>query len=165
MSAQTGACTLTVLERMQVSSLGDVLDVETTCYEFPWTRGNFVDSLSAGYLARCLWTPERALVGYSMAMPGVEEMHLLNLTVAPFAQGRGHALTLMLRLVVDCRERAADTLWLEVRPSNLRARMLYERFGFSVVGSRRGYYPAAQGQREDAIVMSLDTRRGIDGLD
>ena len=48
--------------------------------------------------------------------------------------------------------------WLEVRASNARARSLYARRGFNEVGLRRGYYPAAQGQREDAVVMSLNRR-------
>jgi ribosomal-protein-alanine N-acetyltransferase len=55
-------------------------------------------------------------------------------------------------------------LWLEVRASNERARRLYARRGFAEVGLRRGYYPAAQGRREDAVVMSLEVRRR-DGLD
>ena len=61
---------------------------------------------------------------------------------------------LLDRIAVLCREQRAATLWLEVRESNLRARAVYARYGFTAVGIRRGYYPAAHG-REDAAVMRL----------
>ena len=98
-------------------------------------------------------------------MAGVEEMHLLNITVAPHAQHRGHALYLLDALVALCRERGARQLWLEVRESNARARTIYLRRGFAHVGRRKGYYPAAHGQREDAVVMSLPIEEASRGLD
>jgi len=150
---------------MHVASLDRVLAVESECYEFPWTRGNFIDSLAAGYLADCLLDADGALMGYRIAMPGVEEMHLLNITVAPGFQGLGLARLMLVDLVRVCRARGAATLWLEVRPSNVRARGIYERFGFRQVGLRKGYYPASGGQREDALVMSLDVAARLDGLD
>jgi ribosomal-protein-alanine N-acetyltransferase len=79
----------------------------------------------------------------------------LNLTVAPAVQGRGHALTLLERVRAHCRSACAGSLWLEVRIGNRRARAVYERWGMRAVGLRRGYYPAAGGRREDALVMSL----------
>lgn len=150
---------------MQVASLDRVLAVEQACYEFPWTRGNFIDSLAGGYLAHCLRDGDGAMLGYRLAMPGVEEMHLLNITVAPDHQGRGLARSMLEDLVRVCRERGAATLWLEVRPSNDRARRIYDRFGFKQVGVRKGYYPAAGGRREDALVMSLDVASLRHGLD
>ena len=97
-------------------------------------------------------------MGYFVAMAGVDEMHLLNLTVAPAWQGRGHGRALLDALVEHCRARGDGPLWLEVRESNLRARAIYARYGFGEVGLRRGYYPAPHGQREDAVVMSLEVR-------
>ncbi|TCP08112.1 ribosomal protein S18-alanine N-acetyltransferase [Caldimonas thermodepolymerans] len=139
---------------MTVASLNEVLPIEQAAYEFPWTRGNFIDSLHAGYAALLLRGAGNELLGYFLAMSGVDEMHLLNLTVAPAHQGSGHALYMLDALQALARSRHAAQLWLEVRVSNARARHLYERYGFRNVGLRKGYYPAAQG-REDAIVMSL----------
>jgi ribosomal-protein-alanine N-acetyltransferase len=56
-------------------------------------------------------------------------------------------------------------LWLEVRQSNQRAREVYRRYGFTQVGWRRGYYPAAGGQREDACVLRLVLTEGRDALE
>lgn len=140
---------------MAYDDLDRVLEVERAAYSFPWTRGNFVDSLAAGYLAEMLLDERGALVGYFLALLGVDEMHLLNLTVAPAHQRRGHARTLLDALEERCHERQVPKLWLEVRAGNARARQVYAAHGFAEVGLRRGYYPAGKGQREDAIVMVL----------
>lgn len=138
---------------MNARDLDAVQAIEATAYAFPWTRGNFIDSIAAGYLAEVL-VEEGAITAYFVAMAGVDELHLLNITVAPEHQGRGLG-SLMLDVVQDFgRRQGLCTLLLEVRRSNPRARALYLRRGFTEVGIRRHYYPAAQG-REDALVMSL----------
>jgi ribosomal-protein-alanine N-acetyltransferase len=144
-----------VLLPMSSAHLDAVVAVEAQAYAFPWSRGNFVDSLAAQYSARVLYDETGEILGYFVAMSGVDEMHLLNLTVAPAAQGRGHAHCMLDALVALCREQHAARLWLEVRDSNARARSMYLRAGFEHVGMRKGYYPAAHGRREDAAVMSL----------
>jgi ribosomal-protein-alanine N-acetyltransferase len=145
-----------VLRPMTIAALDGVLALEVEVYAFPWTRGNFVDSLVAGYTAWTLNHVDGDLIGYCVAMAGVGEMHLLNITVAPAARRRGHARRLLAELVQLCRLRQASRLWLEVRESNAEARETYRRLGFAPVGRRKGYYPAPQGRREDAVVMSLD---------
>jgi ribosomal-protein-alanine N-acetyltransferase len=149
---------------MNVRDLDAVAAIEALAYSFPWTRGNFVDSLAAGYRARVLALPGAGVVAYTVAMAGVDELHLLNLTVAPPWQRRGLALRLLGDLEAHARDRALRTIWLEVRQGNERARSVYRRRGFDEVGLRRGYYPAPHGRREDAIVMSLQL--GVpDGLE
>lgn len=153
------------VEPMTVRMLDAVAATEAQAYAFPWSRGNFIDSLAAGYLAEVLLDESGALLGYQVAMAGVEEMHLLNLTVSPAHWGQGHARFLLNRLLHHARLAGASTLWLEVRQGNERARRVYERYGFAEVGVRRGYYPAPRGTREDAIVMSIavpEQRHGVD---
>lgn len=154
MSAQWKV-TAPALLPMTIAQLGPVMAIEVAAYAFPWTRGNFIDSLAAGYPARVLQGARGELLGYFVAMGGVDEMHLLNITVAPAAQGCGHSRTLIDALVSLCRERAACELWLEVRASNARARSIYAHLGFSQISVRKGYYPAPFARREDAVVMSL----------
>ena len=139
---------------MGLRDLDAVLAVETAAYSHPWSRGNFIDSLAAGYQAELLEDSAGGLVGYFVAMPGVDELHLLNITVAPAWQGQGHGSALMQAVRALAQQLGLATLWLEVRESNHRARALYARLGFAEVGLRRGYYPAAA-RREDAVVMSL----------
>ena len=156
-----------VTRPMTIGSLDGVLALEGEVFPFPWTRGNFVDSLVAGYTAWTLNHVDGDLIGYCVAMAGVEEMHLLNITIAPSARRRGHARRLLAELVQLCRLRQAGRLWLEVRESNHDARETYRRLGFAPVGRRKDYYPAPAGRREDAIVMSLEVAnaRVLDALD
>lgn len=123
-----------------------------------WSDENYRSSLRAGYWARvrCDAATGRILA-VCVAMDGVDEVHLLNIAVARDQHGRGHAHALLCELFSRCRQRRAEALWLEVRPSNQRARTLYLREGFEDIGVRKHYYPAATG-REDAVVM----RRLID---
>jgi ribosomal-protein-alanine N-acetyltransferase len=141
------------LSPMTESDLDEVAAVERNAYEFPWTRGNFEDSLRNGYYGICMRHVTGTLLGYCVLMPVVDEMHLLNLCVAPLAQGRGAGLTLLREAVRITRAQHLDSVLLEVRPSNPRALRLYEHFGFVVIGRRKNYYPARHRTREDAIVM------------
>lgn len=140
---------------MRVPDLTEVIAVERQAYPVPWSHGNFVDSLAAGYPAEVLRGARAGLLGYWVAMPGVDELHLLNITVTPVWQGQGLAVAMLDRIVAECRQRCLTQLWLEVRVSNERARAVYRRYGFAEVGRRRAYYPVQQGPREDAILMSL----------
>ena len=132
----------------------EVLHIEQRAYSHPWSRANFLDTLHAGYQAQLLVSGPQVL-GYFVAMKGVDEAHLLNITVAPEFQGQGWARIMLDALALWARAEQAHMLWLEVRVSNLRALKVYEHCGFRPVGKRRDYYPAEAGQREDAVVMSL----------
>jgi ribosomal-protein-alanine N-acetyltransferase len=144
----------TTSRAITVDLLDAVLAIEVQAYAFPWTRGNFIDSIAAGYVTRALIGHDGELIGYFVAMPGFEEMHLLNITVAAAHLGRGHARRMLAQLYALSAGIAAAAVWLEVRESNARARGLYLREGFSEAGRRRDYYPAPQGRREDAILMT-----------
>ena len=135
-------------------NLDAVLAVEHSAYAHPWQRNNFVDSLNAGYEGQQLLAGD-TLLGYFVAMKGVDEVHLLNITVAPAYQRQGWAQVMLDALVVWAKGQGADWLWLEVRLGNLRAMKVYEAQGFTRVGVRKKYYPAVDGLREDAAVMSL----------
>jgi ribosomal-protein-alanine N-acetyltransferase len=133
--------------------LDAVVAIERKLYEFPWTLGNFRDSLAAGYSCWGYHSGDD-LVGYSAMMLGGNEAHLLNLSIAGPWQRRGFGTKLLEHLIRVSRTYGAEVLFLEVRPSNPGARRLYIRRGFQQVGVRRGYYPARNG-REDALLLSL----------
>jgi ribosomal-protein-alanine N-acetyltransferase len=141
-------------EPMSESRLDAVMAIEQVAYGQPWTRGNFTDSMRSGYQAQLL-TAGGTTLGYFVAMKGVDEVHLLNITVAPQWQGQGWGRVMLDALAVWSRGQGAQWLWLEVRAGNLRAQRIYERHGYRRVGTRVAYYPADKGLREDAVVMSL----------
>lgn len=149
------------LERLNERWLPAVLAAEQASHPHPWGPGHFRSAQEAGNCICCLIAGE-TLLGYFVAMPGVEEAHLLNLTVTPAYRRQGWAAALLQALALWARSQNAACVWLEVRASNARARHVYERHGFRPVAVRRDYYPAdpaaagACGAREDAIVMKLD---------
>jgi ribosomal-protein-alanine N-acetyltransferase len=138
---------------MEDGDLADVMAVEGEIYTHPWTRGNFADSLHAGYQCRT-WRLDRELLGYFVLLVAAGEGHLLNLSVAASHQRAGHGSALLKEAMRLARRRGAQHIFLEVRPSNLAAKALYGRFGFQEVAVRPGYYPAHAG-REDALVLTL----------
>jgi [ribosomal protein S18]-alanine N-acetyltransferase len=139
---------------MTVGDLDEVLEIERAVYTHPWTRGNFIDSLNAGYHCRTYRSGGR-LVGYFIMIVAVGEAHLLNLSVAAASQRQGVGSALLKAVLRLARERKAQHLFLEVRPSNVAALGLYAGFSFRRIAERRGYYPAQEG-REDALVLTLD---------
>lgn len=141
--------------RMELSDLGEVQAIEDVVYPFPWTTGNFVDSLHSGYEAWVARDAAGGLVGYFLLMFAVDEAHLLNITVHGNLHGRGFGRLLLDRVMTVARDNAMASVLLEVRPSNLRALHVYRRYGFAEIGRRKGYYPAANNTREDAIVMRI----------
>ncbi len=143
-----------LFEPLLADRLDEVMRVEQRTYAHPWTRGNFIDALHSGYQAQMLMADDHVL-GYFVAMKGVDEVHLLNITVAPEFQGQGWARVMLDALDIWARGQQAEWLWLEVRVGNARAMQVYESHGYRRVGQRKNYYPAGSGQREDAVVMSL----------
>ena len=142
-----------ILASMRDADLAEVMAIENAIYSHPWTRGNFADSLVAGYECRT-WRMQDELLGYFVLMVAAGEAHLLNLSVAPEHQRKGHGATLLREASAIARARGARGIFLEVRPSNAGAQALYTRFGFRRIAVRRGYYPAHSG-REDALVLTL----------
>jgi len=139
---------------MREHPLDEVLRIEQIAYAHPWSRANFQDALKSGYEAQVL-VAGTTVLGYFVAMKGVDEVHLLNITVAPVYQGQGWARVMLKALAIWARGQGALWLWLEVRTGNLRAIRIYEAHGYRRVGHRKAYYPADHGAREDAVVMSL----------
>ena len=146
---------------MSEADLPTVLPIERAAYSHPWTPRNLQDAMGAGNLAQLLWQGD-ALVGYFVAMPGVDEVHLLNITVAPKRQGQGIARYLLDVLALWAMQLGKPWIWLEVRRSNERALAVYQRYGFEQVGLRKAYYPDTRTTREDAIVMSLGLNQPAD---
>lgn len=151
MSAQLDI--LPLYRRMTAADLDTVMAIENRIYPYPWTRGNFVDSMTAGH--HC-WIADLhgTIVGYSVAAIAAGEAHLLNLSIAAEWQRRGLGTELLRFIAKLAQDYAAERIFLEVRPSNTAALALYRRAGFGAIGVRRAYYPA-HGGREDAVVLEL----------
>lgn len=139
---------------MGIADLEYVLVNERRGYTHPWAEGIFRDCIKSGY--DC-WVLEYAgmVIGHGILSVAADESHLLNVCVHPDQQGNGFGKTLVEFMIECARLKNAQSLFLEVRPSNLAAYKLYQSLGFNEIGIRENYYPAYIG-REDALVLGKE---------
>ena len=137
--------------RMRAADLSDVASLEKSLYAFPWSLGNFRDSVNAGYDCWVVTCGE-AVIGYSVLMIALDEAHLLNFAVASEWQNQGIGRSFLTHMVQVAKQAGCLIVYLEVRPSNLSARHLYRTAGFQQIAIRPDYYPALSG-REDALFL------------
>jgi len=142
------------LRPMAEADLPRIHRIELASYEYPWTPGNFADSIHAGY---SMWVREAEgeVIGYYVMMAAAGEAHLLNLTIAPMWRRHGLGRDLLEHCLECACDHHADKVFLEVRTSNTAAIALYHSSGFVDLAVRRGYYPARDG-REDALIMKRE---------
>jgi [ribosomal protein S18]-alanine N-acetyltransferase len=129
----------------------EVARIESEVYAYPWTLGNFIDSINAGHGCWAI-TANGDLVGYAVMLVAAHEAHLLNISIAGEWQARGLGAQLLQHLMRVAKA-DAGIMFLEVRPSNVNAQRLYEREGFQRIAVRPKYYPSFEG-REDAIILA-----------
>ena len=130
-----------------------VLAIEQASFTSPWTKEMYLSELenpdvSYFYLAKT--ADSRVIVGFCSFWRVLDELHINNLAVMPEYRRAGAATALLTRVLEDGAKMGARRATLEVRHSNQPAQRLYERFGFTVAGVRRGYY---SNPVEDALVL------------
>lgn len=138
---------------MHASDLDAVMQIEIVNFPFPWTAGNFKDSINSGHICLLLEIDE-AVIGYAILIMVLDEAHLLNISVSSAWKGKGWGRHLLNHMMQIGREKGGLNMFLEVRPSNVSAITLYESIGFNEMGMRPGYYPAHNG-RENAVLMGV----------
>jgi ribosomal-protein-alanine N-acetyltransferase len=140
------------IRNMTEADLDEVMAIETDIYDYPWTRGIFQDCMRVGYQCHVL-EQDDGIKAYSVLSVGVAEAHVLTLCVRPDSQRQGLGRMMMEHMLELASQGGAETILLEVRPSNESAIRLYHQLQFNEVGLRPDYYPSADG-REDALIMA-----------
>ena len=136
---------------MTLDDLDEVLAIERVSFQTPWSRSAFRYELTQNRVARSVVVRvAKDLAGYLCLWEIGHEVHITNLAVDPRFRRRGVARALLGQTMEDARRSGVELLFLEVRPTNVEALALYEGFGFSVIGRRKGYYFDTG---EDALVM------------
>lgn len=144
---------MTVIREMQQEDVDGVMVIEREVVEFPWTPNIFSDCIKVGYSCWVI-DDSQQVVGYGlMSLSGVEA-HILNICIQGASQRKGLGRQMMLHLINEAKKLNADSVFLEVRPTNSGAFRLYKNLGFKIVGRRKDYYPAQNG-REDALILEL----------
>ncbi|MDE1892036.1 MAG: ribosomal protein S18-alanine N-acetyltransferase [Betaproteobacteria bacterium] len=139
------------IDKMTEQHLSEVMAIEQSAFTHPWSLQNFKDSLRSGSIGLIMYQ-ERLSLGYTVLMPVIDELHILNFAITPLKQHQGFGQKLLEEVIDFARQRHFKDIYLEVREENVAAHHLYLTNGFTEIGRRKGYYPKAGG-REDAIVM------------
>jgi len=139
--------------RMRMSDLPEIAQLEKGLYQFPWSLGNFRDSITAGYDCWAV-THGETVIGYAVLMIALDEAHLLNIAIASEWQNQGVGRAFLAHMIEVARSAGCQIIYLEVRPSNVGARHLYRTVGFQQIAIRPEYYPAMHG-REYALFLGL----------
>lgn len=141
---------------MEKSDIDAVMAIELSVYAYPWTKRIMADCIRVGYHCS-IGEVDGVLASYCIMSTGAGEAHILNLCVAEEFQRRGLGQLLLTNMLNDAKEEGIEDIFLEVRPSNHAAIMLYEGLGFNQMGTRKDYYPAKNG-REDAVILALNLK-------
>ena len=149
------------MRAMTLEDVDAVFAIEQAVQAYPWTRGNFTDALSSGYLCS-VDEADGEIRGYAVMMPLPDEAELLNIGVAAGQQRKGLGRAMLREMLAAAREKNVRRVFLEVRASNAAAQALYRSAGFADIGLRRDYYRNAGGN-EDAITMACDLTGRTDG--
>ena len=142
---------------MGLADLDVIVAPEQDAHLSPWSRENFVSSITADYLCWCVEHATQTICAYTVLMPVLDELHLLNITVAPAFRRQGYAHYLLDNAGEFARQHHFKKILLEARQSNTAALSLYQQYGFQEIGQRPGYYPHPTQKRETAIVMVYET--------
>ncbi len=142
------------LRPLKTHDIPKVLTIERQMYSYPWSEGIFKDCLKIGY-SNWAFIKDGQFVGYVILSVAVGEAHILNICLDPAYQGKGLGRQFLKEVLIIAKKKNANSVFLEVRPSNTAAVQLYKTAGFKKIGKRKNYYPAADG-KEDALVLSLN---------
>lgn len=142
---------------MKKEDIDQVLSIEQASFSMPWSRHLFLSEFRSPGVSNPMVAladrPVRTVVGFIIFWLVADEMHILNLAVAPSFRRRGIARKLVLAAIGRASRKGAKRAFLEVRASNTAAQRLYSSLGFAGMSIRRDYY---DGPIEDAVVMTLE---------
>lgn len=142
-----------VIEQLDAMHVPEVLRIEQALFPAPWTEGMFLQEVEEKWLSRSfVGIIDGVVAGYIVSWLMRDEVHILNLAVAPAFQRRGYARRLLVHMIDVARAEQCRLVTLEVRVSNTAAKLLYHTMAFAPVGIRRRYY---HDNNEDALVMTL----------
>ncbi len=130
----------------------EILKIERSSFLTPWSLRSFREEINRSISYLWALVIDKKLFAYICFWMFADEIHLMNIAVHPERRGKGYGHYLLTRMIETGTSMGIEVVWLEVRPSNSMAIMLYEKLGFKKIGRRAKYYPDT---KEDAVVMCL----------
>lgn len=153
---------------MLLNDLEQVKVIDQLSFSMPWPDNSYRYELVENP-ASLLWVAEGETANGESRVCGIvvvwlilDETHIATLAVHPDYRGFGIGKQLLTIALEESAQQGAKLATLEVRDSNKVAQNIYHKCGFESVGRRRRYY---RDNREDAVLMTLNSLREFDGLE
>ncbi len=137
---------------MKADHVSQVAQLEKLCFRDPWSEKSVASELDNALAFWLVALENETVVGYVGSQAVLGEADMMNVAVHPDHRRKGIAEALVTALMRALKERANESLALEVRASNGPAISLYEKLGFSQVGLRKNYY---RNPKEDALILKV----------
>ncbi len=140
-----------MIRRMTEQDLDSLMVIEQEVFSMPWSRKSYESELNNQWATYYVCDIEGELAAYCGMWVVFDEAHITNVAVARAYRQQGLALALLDAMEKTARQKHAQHISLEVRPSNSAALRLYQGFGFEQISVRKAYY---QDNQEDALIMT-----------
>lgn len=137
---------------MEEGDLDGVMEVEAASFSVPWSKTAFQDELNNPLAFYLIALVNEKVIGYAGAWIIFDEAHITNVAVLPAWREMGVGMRMMRAFMEQARLKGARSMTLEVRESNIAARQMYQKIGFTVCGERKNYYDSP---KENALIMWL----------
>lgn len=144
------------IKDMTINDTSAVAHVEKESFPSPWSEELFKDEMINPLARYILLLKDGQVIGYAGFWLIIGEAQITNIAILPENRGKGLGKMLIESLLAKAESEKADTIYLEVRKSNITALQLYQKFGFNMVGERKGYY---QDNGEDAFLMRKELKK------
>lgn len=142
------------LRFMRLEDIPQIHELEKLSFTLPWSEQAFYNELTQNHFARYLVLEEQGkIIAYAGMWIIIDEAHITNVAVHPDYRGQGIGEYMMRQIMELARLYHVARMTLEVRPSNVAARSLYQKLGFVETGIRPRYY---SDNNEDAIIMWVE---------
>ena len=145
------------IERMEIKDLDIVSELEKKIFKDPWPRKFFEEDILNNDSSRYyVLKDDEEVIGYAGIWFMFENCDLVNIAIVNERQGQGLGEKLLRFVIKEAIKEGCEFMHLEVRKSNLKAKSLYDKYGFMETRIRKGYYEDG----EDCI----DMVKGLLGL-
>jgi ribosomal-protein-alanine N-acetyltransferase len=128
----------------------EVLQIEETSYDYPWTEEDFLRCLRQRNCIGMVAELGEKVVGFMIYELHKTRLHILNFSVAAGVRHRSVGTQMIDKLVGKLSSQRRTEISLEVRETNLGAQLFFRKAGFKATNVLRDFYDDST---EDAYVM------------
>lgn len=140
-----------IIRKMTEQDLDQVMNIEKESFPTPWSRESYLSEIKNNWANYRVCDYEGQIAGYVGIWVVFEDAHITNVAVNKRFRSQGIGRDLMLEAEKIARDKKAQRILLEVRPSNIAALSMYKSLEYVPTGKRDKYYADNQ---EDAIIMT-----------